>query len=41
MEEIAHMMLASLSPAERLMLIELYAKTWRSLSEETPKEKVE
>lgn len=32
MEEIAHMMLTSLSPAERLMLIELYAKTWRSLS---------
>jgi len=32
MEEIAHMMLISLSPAERMMLIELYAKTWRSLS---------
>lgn len=41
MEEIAHMMLASLSPAERLMLIELYAKTWRFLSEETPQAKVE
>lgn len=32
MEQYARLMLNALSPAERLMLIELYAKTWQVLS---------
>jgi len=32
MDQIAHMILNPLSPAERLMLIELYNKTWKSLA---------
>jgi len=32
MDQFARMMLEPLSPAERLMLIELYNKTWKSLA---------
>lgn len=34
MEQFARMILETLSPAERLMLIELYSKTWKALAGE-------